>query len=332
MYTITPVYARIVARELSRRGLSVPLLFRNTALTIERLDIGDNISSQDFVTLLKNGLALSGDPTLGLMIGQSAHIVALGPMGAVLANAPTLRDGLQIIAAFSRVITSYATISLTSTLQGLSLSMKLSGLDEEMERLHIEAGFLLLQGYIELIDGRPLTGAEICLGYDAADYAEFYSEMFHCPVTFNAGMHTIKLPKLELDAASPFYNADVWHQGQFFLAKRLTELTKIERETYTHHVQAFLRSSEPPLPELSTVADKMHVSERTLNRRLRGEGTSFRDIRSSELRSWARRYLKNTDLNVESIAAELGYQDAANFRRAFKTWENCSPTQFRARE
>ena len=76
----------------------------------------------------------------------------------------------------------------------------------------------------------------------------------------------------------------------------------------------------------------MHVSERTLNRRLRGEGTSFRDIRSSELRSWARRYLKNTDLNVESIAAELGYQDAANFRRAFKTWENCSPAQFRARE
>ena len=85
MYTITPVYARIAARELSRRGLSVPLLLRNTTLTIERLDIGDNISSQDFVTLLKNGLALSGDPTLDLMIGQSASIVALGPMGAVLA-------------------------------------------------------------------------------------------------------------------------------------------------------------------------------------------------------------------------------------------------------
>jgi AraC-like DNA-binding protein len=59
---------------------------------------------------------------------------------------------------------------------------------------------------------------------------------------------------------------------------------------------------------------------------------SFRDIRSSELRGWARRYLKNTDLNVESIAAVLGYKDAANFRRAFRGWENCSPVQFRVRE
>jgi AraC-like DNA-binding protein len=329
MDNMTPVYARVVVRELVRRGLSVPALFRNTTLTKERLDIGDNISSEDYVTLLKNALQLSGDPTLGFMIGRTAHVVSLGPLGAALTNAPTLRDCLRLMEAFSRLVGSFAVISFTSTLQGLSMGLELRGLDAEMERLHVEAGFLLLQRFFELMDGRPLTGAEILVGYAAPGHAELYAEAFQNPVTFNAGKHAINLPAFELDAPSPFYNADVWHQGQFFLDKMLKELTKTNNETYTQHVRSFLRSSEPPLPELSSVAGKMHVSERTLNRRLRGEGTSFRDIRSRELRSWARRYLTSTDLSVDAIAAVLGYHDAANFRRAFRGWENCSPAQFR---
>ena len=42
-------------------------------------------------------------------------------------------------------------------------------------------------------------------------------------------------------------------------------------------------------------------------------------------------YLASTGDSVESIAAALGYQDAANFRRAFRGWENCSPGEYRDR-
>jgi AraC-like DNA-binding protein len=73
------------------------------------------------------------------------------------------------------------------------------------------------------------------------------------------------------------------------------------------------------------------VSERTLNRRLRGEGSSFREIKSALLQNWARQYLAETGHTVEAIAALLGYQDTANFRRAFRLWEGCSPGEFRRR-
>ncbi len=329
MYIISPVYARVVVRELSRRGLPLSPLFRDTTLNKEILDIGGDISAEDYNTLLKNARDLSGDAELGLMIGKSSNIVSLGPVGAAMANAPTLREGLQILDAFTRLVTSYAEVSLRSTLRGLSLSLELTGIDGEIERFHVEAGFLLIQGYIEMIGGEPLTAANIRVSYDSPDYAGVYSEAFHSPVTFNAGSHSMELPKAGLDTPSPFFNAEVWLQAQFSLAQRLKDLTRTDHDTYTQHVQALLRSSEPPLPDLATVAEKMHMSERTLNRRLRGEDTSFRDIRSGELHSWSRRYLDNTDLSVEAIAALLGYQDAANFRRAFKTWESCSPAQFR---
>ena len=66
-----------------------------------------------------------------------------------------------------------------------------------------------------------------------------------------------------------------------------------------------------------------------MNRRLKEEGTTFRALRSGQMNTWARRYLTQTALSVEAIAAVLGYQDSANFRRAFRVWESCSPSEFR---
>ena len=96
--------------------------------------------------------------------------------------------------------------------------------------------FLLIQGHIEMIGGEPLTGANIRVGYDSPDYARAYLEVFHSPVTFNAGSHSMELPKAGLDTPSPFYNAEVWLQTQLFLAKRLKDLTRIDQDTYTPHV------------------------------------------------------------------------------------------------
>jgi AraC-like DNA-binding protein len=102
------------------------------------------------------------------------------------------------------------------------------------------------------------------------------------------------------------------------LSRRLKEQSAIEGTPYTQHIVALLRTSEPPLPELGEVAFSLHVSERTLNRRLRAENTSFRQLKSDELTSRAKLYLRHTDYSVEAIAEELGYKDAANFRPEFQ--------------
>jgi AraC-like DNA-binding protein len=73
------------------------------------------------------------------------------------------------------------------------------------------------------------------------------------------------------------------------------------------------------------------MSPRTLNRRLQQEGSSYRVIKGTVLESWARLHLRETQLSVEAIAAALGYQDTANFRRAFRRSEGCSPSEFRRR-
>ena len=98
---------------------------------------------------------------------------------------------------------------------------------------------------------------------------------------------------------------------------------------YGEHIRALLRSHLPPLPGLDSMASALHMSPRTLNRRLQEEGTTFRELRAGVVHDRAKLYLRESGLSVEAIAAELDYQDAANFRRAFRQREGCSPATWR---
>lgn len=82
-------------------------------------------------------------------------------------------------------------------------------------------------------------------------------------------------------------------------------------------------------PTLAAVAKLLDISDRSLRRRLRQQGISFRGL-LDELRSHiALRYLRTTKLANEDIALALGFSDAANFRRAFRRWTKKSPSEIR---
>ena len=332
MHAISPVYARVVVRELVKQGHPEAPLFAGTALNRQQLDSGGNIPASDFALILENARRMSGNPQLGLLIGRNCNVVTLGAVGAAMATAPTLREGLQILEHFNRLHTTYADINLTSNLAGVSATISFQGLRGEVERFHVESGYLMLQHIFEMINGEPLDPVVFRFAYDKPAYAHAYVEVLHGDLAFNCAAHSIELPRSQLDVASPFFDAEIWHQARLLLAQRLKELTDLVEKTYTQHVGALLRSLEPPLPELATVARQLHLSDRTLNRRLQAEGTTFRALRSGEMNAWARRYLTQTGLSVEAIAAVLGYQDAANFRRAFRVWESCSPSEFRRQQ
>ncbi|MGB5621878.1 MAG: helix-turn-helix transcriptional regulator, partial [Gammaproteobacteria bacterium] len=78
------------------------------------------------------------------------------------------------------------------------------------------------------------------------------------------------------------------------------------------------------------VADRLHLSERSLRRRLAAESTSYRKLLNQVRETLARAYLLDTGLRVEEIAERLGYSDAANFSHAFRRWTGTSPGRFRS--
>ena len=79
------------------------------------------------------------------------------------------------------------------------------------------------------------------------------------------------------------------------------------------------------------MADRLHVSARTLHRRLVEAGTSYQDILDDVRRRLAQEFLRDTALSVEEVAERTGFSDASNFRKAFRKWTGEQPAEFRRR-
>jgi AraC-like DNA-binding protein len=94
-------------------------------------------------------------------------------------------------------------------------------------------------------------------------------------------------------------------------------------------VRRLLLDSQDGFPSLRLAARLLHVSPRTLHRRLVEEGTSFRATLEEVRRALAVDYLGSDRFGVAEIAYRLGYSDLSNFRRAFKRWERMPPDAWR---
>ena len=304
-------------------------MFAGTSLSRNELVRGGDIPMDDFLHMLRTGDRLLGKGRLGLLLGQKLHVFALGPVGAGMAAAPDLRRGLQMLESFSRLHATYIDIRSRSTLPGLTVTIQYGYETGYVERFHSETAMLLLQQYMETLVGEAIEDAHYRFAHPVPENEHEYRQLWHGTMSFSADVSEVDMPHRWLDLPSPYFDATLWHQAQLSLARNLREMSESEGASYAQHIATLLRTSELPLPNLNDVALGLHISARTLNRRLQAENTSFRRLRSQALSSRAKLYLRETDQSVEAIAETLGYRDAANFRRAFRKSEGCSPSEYR---
>ena len=109
---------------------------------------------------------------------------------------------------------------------------------------------------------------------------------------------------------------------------KITTLYRRDREM-VFRVRDILRDALPQNLSLEEVAERLHVSPRTLHRRLEEEGSGFRNIKEATRRDIAYARLAKTRHPIARIAAELGYADPSTFYRAFVAWSGVSPERFR---
>jgi AraC-like DNA-binding protein len=82
-------------------------------------------------------------------------------------------------------------------------------------------------------------------------------------------------------------------------------------------------------PPPAALARALHVTPRTLRRRLQEHGTSYQALLEEARRRDACRLLERPEVPVREIGALLGYDDPANFTRAFRGWTGVPPTEWR---
>lgn len=124
----------------------------------------------------------------------------------------------------------------------------------------------------------------------------------------------------------PFFNP----QMESVTEKKLQKILSLVKEpdSLTEKVEQLLRQDLTRLPTTETMAERLHMSAATLNRKLKAEGISFQQVKD-KVRFEQAKELLNQDISLDAVAAQLGYSDASNFTKAFKNWAGQSPAQYR---
>ena len=328
--TSSSAWVRGVADMFSAEGLDIESLLRDAGLDPAALHDPDGRFSIDDVSVLwEMAVARSGKPTLGL---SRALALAHGNLGIVryaMMSCPTLLVALERLVRYMNLVSNAATFGLSEAPQGHWFELGHRGGERPVPRQRVEFGMLTMLSSCSWFTGRELTALAVDFVYPQPADARPHEAAFGCPVNFAQPANRALLRRADLGL--PLSARDA---AMAKLHERLVdeELARLEGAHFSHQVRRLVSDrmlGEEPRRE--QIAAALHVSDRTLQRRLHAEGTSFQRLLDDTRRELAQQYLRKPRSSVKQVAQLLGFEDQSNFFRACKRWFGESPARYRAR-
>ncbi len=154
-----------------------------------------------------------------------------------------------------------------------------------------------------------------------------FEKAFPCDIHFGAERNQIFFTNEDLDRPLATANRDIALKNDEVVQSYLSRLLKKSlAKQVTERIIISLSMGEP---NQEVIANSLHMSSRSLQRKLKEETTSFRQLLNEVRKDLAKNYLASSQQSVIEIAYQLGFQDPSNFTRAFKRWFGLSPSVFR---
>jgi AraC-like DNA-binding protein len=264
----------------------------------------------------------------GLRLGGRFEAATHGPVGFAALSAPTLGDGVAVIERFGHVRAPYFRLQSHRT-QGrvaLRVDERMALPDEERIPL-VETLILSLQRLVEAVVGGPLREASFDFAWRPPSYADEYPGHYHGPVRFDAPWTQLTMPADWLRLPCPMADPVMYETS---LRKLEALARRLESDDHVvARVEALIEASGDRAPSLAQAAKRVHLSPRTLIRRLRRAGTTYHELLDVHRRASAEVLLKNPDFDVAEVSHRLGYGDPANFGRACRRWFGMAPGRYR---
>jgi AraC-like DNA-binding protein len=193
----------------------------------------------------------------------------------------------------------------------------------------VVARLVAILGVAREITGTPLKPLEVHFPYARPVETSRIATYFGCPLVYDKPVSGLVLGRRELEL--PIRTADETLAGYLDrLAEEVLQSLDSERRFSVTVRRAIWRELSGGQPSMGRIADLLHVSLRTLQRRLQQEGLTFAGVREALRREVAEVLLRNPDLAVYEVAFLLGYSEPSTFYRAFRRWHRISPRELRS--
>ena len=327
-YSVSSYFIRTHLANTVRLGGNEQGILKKVSLTPELLkEPRIRASPLQLAIIVRASWEVSGDELMGL----ASHKIKVGVFALLaerLISCKTLGDVLSEVSKFYNLITEALCFTLTEIENQSEFSVTLSNQEAGDNSMLIEFLLLIWHRFPSWLVGQSIPLSEICFEYAEPSHSDEYRLMFPCACHYLSGKNAIifdtallQMPVCQPQEELEKYLAEIplqWFKKQVFHGNctahvmRMLEGSKIQEETSLEHI-----------------AETMHMTSRTLRRKLTAEGASFQQLKDNVRRDNAIHMLGDFRTPIAEIGRQIGFTEAAAFTRAFKQWTGVAPGIYR---
>jgi AraC-like DNA-binding protein len=315
------------AGKLRQAGVDPAEVLRRAGLAEGLLDQPKILVTTEELFAFWRGLGeVSRDPAIGLKLGSEDTAERYDPIAIAALCTRSLGEALQKLARYKQ-LTCPEEVRIRNGHGECAVQFRWLLAHETEPDVLVDLCFAWVLSIARRGTGTPLAPLRLELARRSA-HRELFEKHFGCVVKFGAGRNALVFRASDVERTFVTHNAELLAM----IAPKLDE------ELNRHHAPedlpeqvrtAIKRRLAGQRPTVEDIAREMHMSSRTLQRRLQASGYYFQQVLEEARRELARHYLVHSPLELNETAYLLGYEDANSFVRAFHGWEGVPPAQWR---
>jgi len=269
---------------------------------------------------------LCGDEAFGLRAALVFLPSQLGALGYAWQASLTLRRACMRLERFVRVVNDKANIHVTEQDGCMVVTLKVQA-PSQLESARDDGALALVTRMSRLVSGDHFRLHSVNFKHAPPRDIKPYFEYFGCELNFNQAENQLLIPLNLADETLVGANPELALINDKVVIRRLA---RIDKDDIVARIRAVLLD-QLPHGKVSdeTVADALHMSVRTMHRKLTDEDSNFRAILVEVRRSLAEAYILDNSLTLTEISLLLGFSEPSSFSRAFKSWTGTAPSEAR---
>ncbi len=320
-------WARVVCNAIEAKGVDSGKLLAQADIDPEVFsDPEGRIRVSKLTQLWKLATEATQDEAFGLSVPSFLQPTTFHALGFSLMVSASLKEAWVRMQRYYKVVSDVLEVEIEEYADESALCyIRIPGQDYAEEAIDAFISTLLKLSTAILNDNIQPTKIEFERA-QPRDLSPFVAS-FPCRITFGCGHNKIYYRNSDLNTPLPSANREIALKNDEVVQDYLSRLLKQSlAKQVTEKMIASLAMGDP---NQDIIASELHMSSRQLQRRLKDENTSFRQLLENVKKGLAQNYLNRSQLSMIEIAYQLGFQDPSNFTRAFKRWYGLSPLAFR---
>lgn len=314
-------------RYIDSIGMDRRKVLETAGISAELLNTPDvRIPAEQYLAAQSMAAQQSGDPWFGLHMGEASEVSSWAILGYIIMTCSTLEQSIEKMQRYSRALSDMIQVTVQPWGTGTEVWYSMAdGFDDS--RHCIEASISSQIRLFQKITGGSFCPDVVCFPYPYPGESAVHQQLFGSAASFNEPGYGLKLSRATLETPIPSTNPHLLGYFEHYALQRLNE---------SEHQSFFVRRISEEISQnlangdfaISQVAHKLSISVRSLQSRLKREGTRYSKLLDNIRMRRMEDYLQQ-GLSTDDVAFLLGFSEPAVLRKACLKWTGQTLAQYR---